>query len=186
MWRTTGDIGENYNSIIVIGFAQNGLEKYAGPGHWNDPDMLEIGNGKMTDDECRTQMSLWCVLAAPLFAGNDLTSMSPVTVETLTNPEAIAVDQDPAGVQGHRVWQEGPAQAWVKSLADGSQAVVVLSTQNRPITVTANLSTLGLDETIEARDLWQHKDLGAIAHQLTVQVPRHGSVLLRVKSAAHK
>jgi alpha-galactosidase len=186
MWRTTGDIGENYNSIIVIGFAQNGLEKYAGPGHWNDPDMLEIGNGKMTDDECRTQMSLWCVLAAPLFAGNDLTSMSPVTVETLTNPEAIAVDQDPAGVQGHRVWQEGPAQAWVKSLADGSHAVVVLSTQNRPITVTVNLSTLGLDETIEARDLWQHKDLGTITQQLTVQAPRHGSVLLRVKSAAHK
>ena len=186
MWRTTGDIGDNYNSMIVIGFAQNGLEKYAAPGHWNDPDMLEIGNGKMTDDEYRTQMSLWCILAAPLFAGNDLTTMSPATLEILTNPEAIAIDQDPAGVQGHRVWQEGPAQAWVKSLADGSQAVVVLSTQNRPITVTVNLINLGLGETIEVRDLWQHKNLGTITHQLAVSVPRHGSVLLRVKSAVHK
>ena len=112
MWRTTGDIGDRYNSMILIGFGQNGLEKYAGPGHWNDPDMLEIGNGGMTDDEYRTHMTLWCILAAPLFAGNDLTKMSQTTLELLTNPEVIAIDQDAAGIQGRRAWQEGPTEIW--------------------------------------------------------------------------
>jgi alpha-galactosidase len=100
MWRTTGDIADKYNSMILIGFGQNGLEKYAGPGHWNDPDMLEIGNGGMTEEEYRTHMTLWCILAAPLFAGNDLTKMSQTTLELLTNSDAIAIDQDPAGILG--------------------------------------------------------------------------------------
>jgi len=184
MWRTTGDISDNYNSMIVIGFAQNGLEKYAGPGHWNDPDMLEIGNGKMTDDECRTQMTLWCVLAAPLFAGNDLTEMNPATLEILTNREVIAIDQDSAGVQGHRIWQEGPAQVWVKPLADKSKAIAVFSTQNRPTIVTVELKDLGLPDTVQARDLWQHKYLGTIHQRLTVSVARHGAVLLKVRQGA--
>lgn len=186
MWRTTEDISDNYRSMILIGFAQNGLEKYAGPGYWNDPDMLEIGNGKMTEDEYRTQMSLWCILAAPLFAGNDLTKMSQATLEMLTNPEVIAVDQDPAGIQGHRVWQEGPAQVWVKPLADGSKALAVLSTQTRPKVVTVDLKKLSLQDVIEARDLWQRKDMGTIDHRLSVSVPRHGSVLLKIKTDGPK
>jgi len=181
MWRTTEDVSDNYRSMILIGFAQNGLEKYAGPGHWNDPDMLEIGNGKMTDDEYRTQMSLWCILAAPLFAGNDLTKMSEATLETLTNPEVIAVDQDSAGIQGRRVWQEGPAQVWLKPLADGKNALAVLSTQTRPTMVTVDLKGLGLPESVQARDLWQRKELGTIRQRLSVSVPRHGTVLLKVE-----
>ena len=183
MWRTTGDIQDNYQQMLLIGFAQNGLEHYAGPGHWNDPDGLEIGNAHLKPQEGRTQMSLWCVLAAPLFAGNDLTRMSPATLALLTNPELIAVDQDRAGVQGHRVWQEGPAQAWVKPLADGSKAVALLNTQAQTHSVTVSLNQLGLPERVEARDLWAHKDLGKLEHTLTLSLPRHGAVLLRVKAA---
>jgi alpha-galactosidase len=183
MWRTTGDIADNYNSMILHAFQQNGLEKYAGPGHWNDPDMLEIGNGKMNDIEYRTQMTLWCILAAPLFAGNDLTQMNPATLEILTNPEVIAVDQDPAGIQGHRAWQEGPLEIWTKRLADGSTAVAMLNTDNHPMSITADFKALGLLETVQARDLWLRKDLGTLRQKFTASVPRHGSVLLKVKPA---
>src|SRR5713226_4759845 len=106
LWRTTGDISDHYDSMSVIGFSQDGLEKFAGPGHWNDPDMLEVGNGGMKRDEYLTHMSLWAILAAPLLAGNDIRSMSDETKAILMNPEVIAVDQDAKGVQGHRVWDE--------------------------------------------------------------------------------
>src|SRR5262249_43538442 len=102
-WRTTGDIRDSWDSMTKIGFAQDGLAPFAGPGHWNDPDMLEIGNGGMTDDEYRTHMSLWAILAAPLLAGNDLRDMKPVILEVLTNREVIGVNQDKAGKQGQRV-----------------------------------------------------------------------------------
>ena len=181
MWRTTNDIQDNYYQMMFLGFAQNGLEKYAGPGHWNDPDMLEIGNGHMKDEEYRTQMTLWCILAAPLFAGNDLTNMTPATLDILKNSEAIAIDQDSAGVQGHRVWQQGPTEVWVKPLADGSEAVAVFNRETRPMPVTLNFSELGLAEAGQVRDLWQHKELGNFHQGLVVDVPGHGSVLLKVK-----
>ena len=127
MWRTTDDISDEYWNRAYIGFGQDGLEKYAGPGHWNDPDMLEIGNGGMTDTEYHTHMSLWCLLAAPLFAGNDLDNMSAATLEILTNPEVISVDQDPAGIQGHRLWQEGPREVWMKPVIRQNFAVVKFS-----------------------------------------------------------
>ncbi len=183
MWRSTGDIQDNYHQMLAIGFGQNGLEKYAGPGHWNDPDMLEVGNGRMKDEEYRTHMTLWCVLAAPLFAGNDLTNMTSTTLELLTNPEVIAIDQDAAGIQGHRAWQEGPTQIWVKALADRSTAVAVFNGQTRPVFVTVNFKDLGLPDIVEARDLWLRKDLGTFKHSITVSVARHGTVLLRVRSA---
>ncbi len=107
LWRTTGDISDRWNSMSRIGFGQNGREKYAGPGHWNDPDMLEIGNGGMTSTEYRTHMSLWSILAAPLLAGHDVRTMSDDTKEILTNKEVIAIDQDKLGKQGVRVRQDG-------------------------------------------------------------------------------
>jgi alpha-galactosidase len=183
MWRTTGDISDNFNSMILHGLEENGLEKYAGPGHWNDPDMLEVGNGKLNNDEYRTQMNVWCILAAPLFAGNDLTRMKPATLEILTNPEVIAVDQDAAGVQGHCAWQEGPTEIWLKSLGDGSKAVGIFNLDDHPMTITADFKKLGLPETLQARNLWLHKDMGTFQQSLTLSVPRHGSVLLKVKSA---
>jgi alpha-galactosidase len=187
MWRTTGDIADNYNSMILHGLSQNGLEQYAGPGHWNDPDMLEIGNGKMNADEYRTQMTLWCLLAAPLFAGNDLTKMDRTTLELLTNPEVIAVDQDVAGVQGHCAWQEGPVEIWTKRLADGSTAVGLFNLDAHPMKITANFKALGLPGAVAARDLWQRKDLESPGEGLTMfapVVPRHGAVMLKIKAAA--
>jgi alpha-galactosidase len=109
-WRTSRDISDNYDRMSLNGFGENGLEKFAGPGHWNDPDMLEVGNGGMSHDEYITHMSLWCMLAAPLLAGNDVTHMTAETLEILTNREIIAIDQDPLGVQGHRISQEGPSR----------------------------------------------------------------------------
>ncbi len=124
LWRTTGDIRDTWESMSRLGFdLQLGLEKYAGPGHWNDPDMLEIGNGGMTDTEYRTHMSLWSLLAAPLLAGNDMRTMKPETVEILTNREVIAIDQDPLGKQASRVVKSGDLEVWSRPLADGGQAV---------------------------------------------------------------
>ncbi len=181
MWRTTGDIADNYNSIMLHGLAQNGLEAYAGPGHWNDPDMLEVGNRKLTDDEGRSQMSLWCLLAAPLFAGDDLTRMSAQTLALLTNREVIAVDQDAAGIQGHCVKQTGPTQIWTKALADGGTAIGLFNLNNHEMTVATNFKELGLPEKVAARDLWQQKNLGKFETGFSFTVPSHGSILLKVK-----
>lgn len=183
MWRTTGDISDNYLLMLHIGFGQNGLEKYAGPGRWNDPDILEVGNGGMRDEEYRTHMSLWCILAAPLFAGNDLTNMTTATLALLTNPEVIAVDQDKAGVQGHRAWQEGPTQIWMKRLADGSHALAVFNEQTRSVTPEVQFKELGLPKVLQVRDLWSRKELGSFSGKVTVTVPRHGCVFLRVKAS---
>jgi alpha-galactosidase len=126
-WRTTGDISDNYERMTDIGFGQAGLAKFAGPGHWNDPDMLEVGNGKMNAEEYRTHMSLWALLAAPLLAGNDLSTMKPETIAMLTNREVIAIDQDRLGKQADRVWAEGSQEIWARPLADGSKAVGIFN-----------------------------------------------------------
>ncbi len=181
LWRTTGDITDNYDRMALIGFGQNGLERFAGPGHWNDPDMLEVGNGGMTDEEYRTHMSLWCLLAAPLLAGNDLTKMTPETLAILTNPEVIAVDQDPAGIQGYRVSQEGPLEVWMKPLADGGKAVGLFNRGTSPMPVTAYFRDIGVGESASVRDLWARKDLGTFKGSFTATVPKHGVVLIKVK-----
>ncbi len=186
LWRTTGDISDNYESMSFIGFGQNGLEKYAGPGHWNDPDMLEVGNGKMTNDEYRTHMSLWCILAAPLLAGNDLSKMTKATLEILTNPEVIAVDQDPKGIQGHRISQVGPLEVWVKPLADGSQAAGLFNRGESVNPVTVKFSDIGVSGSAALRDLWAHKDLGSFQDHYTASVPKHGVVMVKVKGEASR
>jgi alpha-galactosidase len=180
LWRTTGDISDNYDRMSLIGFSQNGLEKFAGPGHWNDPDMLEVGNGGMNRDEYRTHMALWALLAAPLLAGNDLRSMNAETKELLTNPEIIAVDQDKKGVQGHRVWEEGSLEIWAKPLADGSQAVGLFNRTEAPFKMTLELRSIGAPNSAKIRDLWEHKDLGTIQDSYAVEVPKHGVVMLKV------
>jgi alpha-galactosidase len=180
LWRTTDDIKDTYDRMSVIGFSQNGLEKYAAPGHWNDPDMLEVGNGGMKPDEYRTHMALWSLLAAPLLAGNDLRNMSAETKELLTNPEVIAVDQDVKGVQGHRVWQEGPLEIWTKPLADGSQAVGLFNRGESPIKMTLDFSVIRAPGSRELRDLLDHKDLGIMQNFYMAEVPQHGVVLVRV------
>jgi alpha-galactosidase len=181
LWRTTGDISDDYDRMAYIGFGQNGLERFAAPGHWNDPDMLEVGNGKMNKDEYRTHMSLWCLLAAPLLAGNDLSKMTPDTLAILTNPEVIAVDQDALGIQGHRVAQEGQLEVWVKLLADGSKAVGLFNRGESVMPVTAHFRDVGVGDTATVRDLWEKRDLGVFNSSFTAQVPKHGVVLVKVK-----
>ncbi|MGD0694137.1 MAG: glycoside hydrolase family 27 protein [Terriglobia bacterium] len=180
LWRTTDDIGGDYSHWSVFGFQQDGLEKYAGPGHWNDPDILQIGIGKTNDDEDRTQMTLWCILAAPLLAGNDLTKMRPETLAILTNPEVIAVDQDQGAVQGRRVWDEGPLEIWMKPLADGGKAVALFNRSTGSLPMTLRLHDIGFDGRARVRDLWAKKDLGILQNDGTFPVPPHGAILLKV------
>jgi len=141
--------------------------------------MLEIGNGGMRRDEYITHMTLWCLLAAPLLAGNDLTRVTPEDSAILLNKEAIAVDQDSKGVQGHRVSAEGPLEVWAKPLADGSVAVGLFSRAGM-FPVRVNLKDIGFADSVHVRDLWAHKDLGSFENDFTAQVPRHGAVMIRV------
>jgi len=180
LWRTTGDINDHYARMETIGFSQAGLARFAAPGHWNDPDMLEVGNGGMNADEYRTHMSLWAILAAPLLAGNDLSSMTPETVALLTNKDVIAVDQDRAGKQGDRVSAMGPIEIWVRSLADGSKAVGIFNRHPGPMNATVDFKQLGFNHAVKARDLWLQKDLGNLDSTYNANIPGHGVLFLRV------
>ncbi|WP_053096220.1 glycoside hydrolase family 27 protein [Frateuria defendens] len=184
LWRTTIDIEQSYQSMMFNASAEAGLEGYAGPGHWNDPDMLEVGNkGFESPDMQRTHMSLWVLLAAPLIAGNDLAGMSPATREVLTDPEVLAIGQDARGVPGRRVQQRGAIQLWARPLADGSVAVGLLNTLDHATTATLDLHALGMGSSVSARDVWQHRDLGPIDAQHVFEVPTYGTVLLKLKPA---
>jgi alpha-galactosidase len=179
LWRTTGDISDRWDSMANIGFNQNGREKYAGPGHWNDPDMLEIGNGGMTDTEYRTHMSLWSMLAAPLLAGHDVRTMSDAIKEILLNREVIAIDQDKAGHQGFRVRQDGELEVWKKPLAEGV-AVALFNRGKDPAKMTVKWSEVGVTSSSpKVRDLWAHKDIEAPG-EYTAEVASHGVVMLKV------
>lgn len=178
LWRTTGDINDSYARMTAIGFSQAGLSKYAAPGHWNDPDMLEVGNGHMTPDEYRTHMSLWAMLAAPLLAGNDLSKMDDTTKSILMNKEVIAVDQDKLGMQGDRVHATGPFEVWMKPLSGGARAVALFNRSQYPYPITASFDQLGISGTVHARDLWAHRDLGTLHGAYTAVVPAHGVVML--------
>ncbi len=180
LWRTTGDIKDNYNRMSEIGFRQAGLSKYAAPGHWNDPDMLEVGNGHMTPDEYRTHMSLWAILAAPLLAGNDLSKMNATTKSILMNKDVIAVDQDPLGIQGDRVSATGPFEIWMKPLQGGAKAVALFNRSDFQYPITVHFNNVGLQSAMRARDLWSHKDLGTLQGSYTAVVPGHGVVMLRL------
>jgi alpha-galactosidase len=184
LWRTTDDIRANYDSMILIGISQAGLAKFAGPGHWNDPDMLEVGNGKMNHDENIAHMTLWSMLAAPLMAGNNFTEMSDDVRSILTNKEAIAIDQDKLGKQGDRVWAGEETEIWARPLADGSVAYAILNLANNRSTMRGlrlHLKEAGFPSgTAHARDLWEHKDLGTIKDTDVFTIPRHGAVMLKL------
>ena len=181
-WRTTGDIRDSWESMSHIGFdEQLDLAPYAGPGHWNDPDMLEIGNGGMTNTEYRTHMSLWSLLAAPLLAGNDLTKASPEIMDILLNKEVIAIDQDPLGKQATRVFKEGDLEVWARPLQGGAFAVGLFNRGPSTAKVTARWSDVGLQGSARVRDLWKHKDLGVSAEAFSSDVPSHGVTLLKLE-----
>jgi alpha-galactosidase len=159
-WRTTDDINDTYPRMMEIAYGQVGLEKYAGPGRWNDPDMLEIGNGGMKTHEYRTHMSLWVLLAAPLLAGNDLSKMSAEDKAILMNKDAIAIDQDPLGKQAERVWQRGDISLWRKPLSGGRFAVGLVNNSWGKRDIPFDLREIGFASGANVHDVWSGKDLG--------------------------
>jgi len=182
LWRTTGDIQDNWRSMSGIGFNQGRQARYAGPGHWNDPDMLEVGNGGMTTTEYKTHFSLWCMLAAPLMAGNDLRSMSVETREILTNREVIAVDQDVLGKEGDRLLSRNSLEVWAKPLHDGSRAIGVFNRSEAASAAKVSWSEFGLAVKPSAlRDLWEHKDVTPASDGWEGQIPAHDVTLLIAK-----
>jgi alpha-galactosidase len=180
LWRTTGDIQDNWESMSRIGFGQDGREKVAGPGHWNDPDMLEIGNGGMTDAEYRTHFSLWSLLAAPLIAGHDVRAMTEATKQILTNQEVVAIDQDKLGAQGFRVRKDGDLEVWKKPLSDG-MAVGLFNRGGDARRITVNWAEMGVAAASpNVRDLWAHHDVAA-GTEFATEVPAHGVVLVKIQ-----
>jgi alpha-galactosidase len=189
LWRTTGDIFDCWDckkewstGWLVILDQQVGLESFAGPGLWNDPDMLEVGNGGMSTTEYRSHFSLWSMLAAPLIAGNDLKNMTPEIKEILTNKEVLAVDQDALGMQGRRTSKNGDLEVWVKQLHDGNRAVVLFNRGASEAEISANWEELGYPLGLPAvvRDLWNKRDLGTFAGKFTAKVASHGVVMVRI------
>jgi alpha-galactosidase len=189
LWRTTGDISDCWQcekkhslGFVQILDMQDGLETYAGPGHWNDPDMLEVGNGGMTATEYRSHFSFWCLLAAPLIAGNDLRNMTPEIKDILTNKEVIEVNQDSLGLQGHRVRKNGDLDVWAKQLRDGSRAVVLFNRGAADANISVSWEELGYPAHLSAnvQDLWLKKDLGKFYGSFSVKVTSHGVVMIRV------
>jgi alpha-galactosidase len=195
MWRTTGDIKDCWDcgqetthklggyprGWTLILDAQPDLQAYAGPGHWNDPDMLVVGLPGLTVEEARAHFSLWCILAAPLICGCDVTTLSPEIAGILLNPEVIAVDQDALGIQGSRVLKHGEVEVWSKPLSEGSRAVVFFNRGKSPARITASSEQLGLPPpaSFTARDLWGRKALGHFTGSFSATVAPHAVAMIK-------
>jgi alpha-galactosidase len=187
LWRTTMDIQDCWDCKRIwggIGWTiildeEEGLEKFAGPGHWNDPDMLEVGNGGMKDNEYRSHFSFWCLLAAPLMAGNDIRNMSEATKEILTNKEAIAIDQDELGIQGSKKLDNGKFEVWIKPLKDGDYAVILFNRNEPNVNADVQWNNLGLNGKFKARDLWKKTDMG-ISEGYKGDIEKHDVLFLRL------
>jgi alpha-galactosidase len=185
-WRTTGDISANWHSMSSHGFGQVSWRPFSGPGHWNDPDMLEIGTREnkqpgLTPDEEYTHMTLWCLVCSPLLLGNDLTHMSPFTLNLLENDEVIAVNQDALGDQAVAVASVGDTRVYAKKMADGSQAVGLFNLDDQAVAnVTVKWSDLHLEGAATVRDLWRQKNLGQFTNEFTLPVAPHSAELVKI------
>ena len=189
LWRTTGDIADCWDckKEYSMGFVrildlQDGIEGYAGPGHWNDPDMLEVGNGGMSTAEYRAHFSFWCLLSAPLIAGNDLRNMSSDIKEILTNKEMLAVDQDALGMQGRRVRKDTSTEVWTKQMKDGSRTVILFNRGSEKAEIAVNWEEIGYPSHLpmSVRDLWRKKDLAKATGKVSANVPAHDVLVLRL------
>jgi len=198
LWRTTFDIRpcwdcgkmvlsnnkqvENFIGFTKILDLQVGLESYSGPGHWNDPDMLEVGNEGLTYEENKSHFSLWCILSAPLMLGNDIRSMSDEVLKIITNKEVIAVNQDVLGRQGRKVRDEGDLEVWSKELSDGSKAVILFNRSEKEASIEFNWNEIGLPQNLKfsIRDLWEKTEKGKFKGTYKANVPSHGVVMLKV------
>lgn len=167
--------------MMFVGFGQDGLQSYAEPGHWNDPDFLQIGNRGLDLNEDETQMSLWSLLAAPLFSSTDLTKLTKAQLAVLTNREVIAVDQDPKGIQGRRINQIGPVQVWSKSLSRGRMAIGFINSGESALPASVNFHELGYSHPVRVRDLWKEQDLGVFKNSYSTTVPKHGVALIEIQ-----
>lgn len=188
-WRTTDDVSnridfQEYARMMFVGFGQAGLAPYAGTGHWNDPDYLQIGNRGLNLNEDKTQMSLWCLLAAPLFSSADLTKLTPVQLAILTNHEVIAVDQDRLGVEGHRVSQIGPVEVWAKPLSGGRVAVGLFNSGESSLPASVRFSDVSFYGPVHVKDLWRKKNLGLFQNRFSTELPKHGVVMIEIQPAA--
>jgi alpha-galactosidase len=191
LWRTTGDIDDKWEGkfdyklgTMNIVDQNEALYAFAGPGHWNDPDMLEVGNGGLSAEEYRTHFSLWAMMAAPLIAGNDVRHLNAETRSILLNADVIAVDQDALGRQGRRVRKDSDLEVWSRELSDGNRAVLFFNRGTVPATISVAFHELGYPDTLQARvrDLWQGKDMGVAKGSITAQaIPAHGVVMLTVR-----
>jgi len=199
LWRTTGDIVDTWGSVYQIAMAQAPLYPYAGPGHWNDPDMLVVGkvgwgpslrDSRLGPNQQYSHISLWCLLSAPLILGCDLTQLDDFTMNLLTNDEVLAVNQDVLGKQARHMIKTDQFQVWVKDLADGTKAVGIFNIANNdlddiePAEFTLRWADIGLKGPQTARDLWRQKDLGVFPESYTAQIPEYGVLLIKVAPAA--
>ncbi|MEJ8646784.1 NPCBM/NEW2 domain-containing protein [Streptomyces sp. MS1.AVA.3] len=183
LWRTTGDISDSWSSMLGIAKQNLPLAPHAGPGRWNDPDMLEVGNGGMTDTEYRSHFSLWSMMAAPLLIGSDLRKAGPETFEILANKDIIAIDQDPLGKQATVLKSESGRWTLVRQLADGDRAVALFNETGRPQRISTTAKDLGLPQAdgYRLRDLWRHQDTHTTG-TVSATVPAHGTVVYRVSA----
>ncbi|MEU0781921.1 NPCBM/NEW2 domain-containing protein [Streptomyces sp. NPDC006173] len=183
LWRTTGDISDSWGSMLSILKQNLPLAPYAGPGHWNDPDMLEVGNGGMTDTEYRSHFSMWSVMAAPLLIGSDLRTASAATFDILGNKEVVAVDQDPLGKQGAVVSSADGRWVVAKEMRDGSRTVALFNESGTAQRIATTAAAVGLPDAdaYTLRDLWRHRSSNT-AGTIAATVPAHGTVLVRVST----
>ena len=207
LWRTTGDIYPCWDceydhgtwsswGILRILDMQDGLRSHAGPGHWNDPDMMEVGNG-MSVNEDRAHFSLWAMLAAPLLAGNDLRSMSAETRQILTRKDVLAIDQDPLGIQAFKYRDDGDMEIWFKPLVEEDWAMLVLNRGDKPTAIGFDWAHESVVDDLSGRealfdrgrvfrihDLWTEKDLGTTGQPLAASIPAHDVLMLRLERLA--
>jgi alpha-galactosidase len=183
LWRTSWDIQPEWSSVLAILDRQATLHPYAGPDHWNDPDMLEVGNGTLTAEQSRAHFALWSILAAPLMAGNDLRAMTDEVRAILTAPEIVAIDQDSAGRQGRRIRREGDVDIWLRDLGgDGRRALALLNRASGAREVRIGLEEIGLDPRadVQLRDLWQRTDIGKARGEMVVTASANSARVLGV------
>ncbi len=189
LWRSSGDLLDQWSNLESVGFRQSGRERWTRPGHWNDTDMLVVGTlgwgpslrpTRLTPNEQMLHLALWSLQAAPLFIGADLSKLDPLTLALLTNDDVLDVDQDPLGKAARRLWQDGRLEIWARPLADGTVAVGLFNRGLAPNKVTVPWSLIGRAGAQPVRDLWQRRDLGASRDSFTATVPRHGVVFIKV------
>jgi alpha-galactosidase len=182
LWRTTWDIQPGWSNIVTILDRQAELHPFAGPDHWNDPDMLEVGNGDLTADQSRAHFAMWSMLAAPLMAGNDLRTMTDEVREILTAPEIVGIDQDPLGRQGRRIRRDGDVDVWVRGLAKDRRAVALFNRGSGPREVRISLEDLGIEPRthVRVRDLWQRTDVGVMRREIVITTSAVSATVLGI------